>query len=153
MRTVRSLTATLGALALALGLLGALCGCAEPGGLKVTGPAPSPSPGTGAVYVSEGAGLPALRRPAAFTASGTVRLTGLRWSTWGGATAEATGKVGGTWCAPACSTTPYAARVTLGGLVRQDRSAYYSRATVDVAGLSAEQRAELRDLRLHVPQR
>ncbi|MEV8479691.1 hypothetical protein [Streptomyces sp. NPDC051173] len=153
MRTLRTPIATLGALALALGLLGALCGCAEPDGLKVEGPAPSPSPGTGTVYVSEGAGRPPLRSPATFTASGTVRLTGLRWSSWGGSTAEGTGKVGGAWCAPGCATVPYDARVTLGGLVRQDRSAYYSRATVDVEGLPSEQRAELRDLRLHIPKR
>ncbi|MGW1075744.1 hypothetical protein [Streptomyces sp. NPDC002537] len=133
--------------------MGVLCGCAEPGGLKVSGPAQSPSPGTSPVYVSEGAGLPPLRRPEAFTASGTVRLTGLRWESWGGSTAVGTGKVGGSWCLPSCGGKPYDARVTLGGLIRQDRSAYYSHAAVDVDGLSAEQHEELRDLWLHVPKR
>ncbi|RLU94641.1 hypothetical protein CTZ27_18170 [Streptomyces griseocarneus] len=149
-QSLRSFGGTLGALVLTVGLL---CGCADPGGLKVSGPAQSPSAGTAPVYVSEGAGLSPLRRPEAFTATGTVRLTGLRWASWGGPTAEGTGKVGGTWCMPACAGKPYEARVTLGGLVRQERSAYYSRAVVDVDGLPAEQHEELRDLRLHVPQR
>ncbi|MCD9144453.1 hypothetical protein [Streptomyces albireticuli] len=160
MRSPRTLTVPLGAAALAAALAAAvlLCGCAEPGGLKVSGPAQSPPAATGGpVYVSEGPGKSPLRRPAALPVSETVRLAGLRWRTWGGATAVAVGRVEGAWCGPGCQEGPRRAKVTLSGLVRQDRSAYYSRATVEPGGLPAERSvpgpAGLRDLRLHVPQR
>ncbi|MEU7134698.1 hypothetical protein [Streptomyces sp. NPDC046261] len=143
---MRPLHATLGAAALAAGLLcGLLCGCADPGGLKVAGPAHTPSPTAGPVYVVEGPGRPPLRGPASLEAGGSVRLTGLRWRSWGGPAAEATGTVS------SGRDTPYQARVTLSGLVRKDRSAYYSRATVVAAELPPERQRALRDLWLFVP--
>ncbi|MEU1378287.1 hypothetical protein ABZ442_32250 [Streptomyces triculaminicus] len=151
---MRPLNAALGTVALTAGLLnGLLCGCADPGGLKVAGPAQTAAPTAGPVQVVEGPGQPPLRRPASFVIGDSVRLTGLRWRTWGGPTAEATGEVSGNWCLPACRATPYLAKVTLGGLVRKDRSAYYGRAEVVADGLPPEQHRELRDLRLFVPQR
>ncbi|MBB4894717.1 hypothetical protein FHS39_003775 [Streptomyces olivoverticillatus] len=151
---MRPLTATLVAAAVAAGLLGGLlCGCADPGGLKVAGPAQTPAATAGPVYVAQAAGEPPLRRPASLEIGGSVRLTGMRWRSWGGPTAEAVGGVSGGWCLPACRDKPYEVRVTLGGLVRQDRSAYYSRATIEAAALPPEQHNELRDLRLYVPRR
>ncbi|CAM5515310.1 hypothetical protein [Streptomyces abikoensis] len=161
---MRPLTAAPGAVALAAGLLGMgalLTACADPGGLEISGPALSPSPGTEAVYVQGGgdaAGLPPLRRPAALTLSPGAALTELRWQSWGGPTAQAYGSVRGTWCRPACDPgRPYAAQVTLGGLVRsgdgEGAAAYYTRATVDPEGLPASLAHELRDLRLPVPPR
>ncbi|MFH8789420.1 hypothetical protein [Streptomyces roseoverticillatus] len=162
---MRPLTAAPGAVALAAGLLGMgalLSGCADPGGLEVSGPALSPSPGTGAVYVTEAADKPPLRRPAALTLSPEAAFTELRWQSWGGQTAEAYGSVRGTWCRPACAPDrPYAAKVTLSGLVRRDGNgggddegtAFYTRATVAPEGLPASLAHELRDLRLPVPPR
>ncbi|MEV4504949.1 hypothetical protein [Streptomyces klenkii] len=178
---MRPLTAAPGAVALAAGLLGMavlLSGCADPGGLEVSGPALSPSPGTDAVYVmggTEAADEPPLRRPAALTLSPAAALTELRWLSWGGPTAEAYGSVRGTWCRPACAPDrPYAAKVTLGGLVSRaadgkggdggnggnsrnggdgEDTAYYTRVTVDPEGLPASLARELRDLRLPVPPR
>ncbi|MET9416517.1 hypothetical protein ABZY03_20485 [Streptomyces klenkii] len=187
---MRPLTAAPGAVALAAGLLGMavlLSGCADPGGLEVSGPALSPSPGTDAVYVmggAEAADEPPLRRPAALTLSPAAALTELRWLSWGGPTAEAYGSVRGTWCRPACAPDrPYAAKVTLGGLVSRaadgkggdggnagnagnggnsrnggdggagEDTAYYTRVTVDPEGLPASLARELRDLRLPVPPR
>ncbi|PSJ28132.1 hypothetical protein B7P34_14135 [Streptosporangium nondiastaticum] len=170
---MRPLTAAPGAVALAAGLLamGALLtACTDPGGLEVSGPALSPSPGTEAVYVmgggTEAADKPPLRRPAALTLSPGAALTELRWQSWGGPTAEAYGSVRGTWCRPACAPDrPYAAKVTLGGLVRRaadsdgngdggdEGTAYYTRATVDPEGLPGSLAHELRDLRLPVPPR
>ncbi|MEU1821838.1 hypothetical protein ABZ502_05190 [Streptomyces abikoensis] len=152
-RTVRPVRPAPGATALAAGLLGVLlCGCAEPGGLQDAGPArPSTSPLTGPVYAVEGPGKPSLRRPASFEAGESVRLTGLRWLSWGGPAAEATGEASGGWCLPACRARSYPAKVTFAGLVRKDRSAYYGRAVVVVDGLPPGQHNELRDLRLFVP--
>ncbi|MEU1310302.1 hypothetical protein ABZ419_15590 [Streptomyces cinnamoneus] len=149
---MRPLPVMSGATALAAGLLGGLlCGCADPGGLKVAGPAPTASATAGPVYVTEGPGKPALRGPASLEIGGSVRLTDLRWRSWGGATAEATGGVAGAWCLPGCRDTPYRARVVLSGVVRQERSAYYGRAAVVADGLPPEQSDELRGLRLFVP--
>ncbi|MEU4210208.1 hypothetical protein AB0F13_09470 [Streptomyces sp. NPDC026206] len=151
---MRPLHATLGAAALAAGLLcGLLCGCADPGGLKVAGPAHTPTPTAAPVYVAEGPDRPPLRGPASLVIGDSVRLSGLRWRSWGGPTAEATGEVAGGWCGQACRDKPYKATVTLSGVIRQDRSAYYGRATVVAGGLPPEQHRELRDLRLFVPQR
>ncbi|GHF64473.1 hypothetical protein GCM10010218_52540 [Streptomyces mashuensis] len=150
---MRPLNATLAAAGLALvvplGLL--LCGCADPGGLRVTGPAESPVAGTLPVEVVAGPGQPPVRRPASFVIGGSVRLAGLRWLSWGGPRAEATGEVSGDWCAPACGEKPYPARVVFAGLVRQDRFAYYGRAEVRAEGVPPEQHRELRNLRLYVP--
>ncbi|MCC3775572.1 hypothetical protein [Streptomyces sp. UNOB3_S3] len=151
-RSVRPFHATPRATALAAGLLGVLlCGCSEPGGLQDAGPAQPPTALTGPVYAVEGPGKPSLRRPASFEAGESVRLTGLRWLSWGGPAAEATGEASGGWCLPACRARSYPAKVTFAGLVRKDRSAYYGRAVVVVDGLPPGQHNELRDLRLYVP--
>ncbi|MFI1969685.1 hypothetical protein [Streptomyces cinnamoneus] len=165
---MRPLTVTLGAAALIVGLLNAtLCGCADAGGLKVSGPGLSPTPSAAPVFVAEAAGRPPLSRPAAFAPNDSVRLFDLRWRSWGGAIAEATGALAGAWCEPGCRDDPHPVRVTLSGLVRQDRSAYYSRAAVvfdtgtsggsaadprPPAGITPKSRSALGDLRLFVPQ-
>ncbi|MFI8941348.1 hypothetical protein [Streptomyces syringium] len=150
---MRPLTATIGALALAGGLLGmSLCGCADPGGLKVSGPAQSPSVTGGPVFVAQTVPKPRLRRPESLDIGKDVTLTGLRWRSWGGPTAEASGEVSGARCAPACRDKPVRAEVTFTGLVRHDRVGYYSRATVSAEGLPPKQREQLRDLWLFVPQ-
>ncbi|WP_171166764.1 hypothetical protein [Streptomyces sp. I05A-00742] len=131
---------------------GLVTGCAEPGGLEVSGPARSPAPAELPVRVSEGPGRPGLRRPATFEIAGTVRLTRLRWKSWGGPAAEAVGEVSGPWCGPSCRAR-HRARVSFSGRVGQDRHAYYSRVSVVVDGLPSEQHNELRELRLHVPKR
>ncbi|MEV5510874.1 hypothetical protein [Streptomyces orinoci] len=149
---MRPLTAAIGLVA--VGLLGAvLSGCGDPAGLKVTGPAASPATGPVTAYVLEAPGRPELRRPDSFLVGGTVHLTGLRWRSWDGPNAEGSGQVSGTWCMPECGAHPYRAEVRLSRLVRQDRSAYYSRAVVIAEGLPPEQQNELRDLRLFVPKR
>ncbi|MBZ4321565.1 hypothetical protein [Streptomyces huiliensis] len=155
---MRRLQAVSGILTLlASGLSGGLLtGCAEPGGLKVSGPARTPAPVALPVHVSEGPGRPGLSRPATFEVAGTVRLTRLRWRTWGGPVAEAAGVVSGLtgpWCAPVCGDRPREARVRFSGRVGQDRHSYYSRVSVLVVGLPPEQHTELRDLRLFVPER
>ncbi|GAA0475468.1 hypothetical protein ACFQ2B_12375 [Streptomyces stramineus] len=151
---MRPLTASLAAVALAAALSAALlCGCSDPGGLRVTGQAQQPTAGPGPVGVSEGPGKPSLRRPAAFAASAALGLSDLRWRSWGGPTAEGRGSVRGTWCLPECRDRPYRAKVTLSGLVRQGGAAYYSRVTVDAADLPTGRRTELRDVPLHVPER
>ncbi|MEV4739912.1 hypothetical protein [Streptomyces sp. NPDC049555] len=192
---MRSLLATPGTVyLLAVALLAwPLAGCAEPGGLHVAGPAGTPPATAGAVYVLEGPGQPLLRRPASLTVRGGpgrgVRLGGLRWRSWGGPTAEATGTatevlagttpgtasrttgtagvtdtagVTGTTGTGATGTTTGAVpgrwrvKVVLAGLVQQERSSYYGRATVvllDAAPEPGPAKApeELRDLRLFVP--
>lgn len=151
---MRPLTKTFGGTVLAVGLLGALLtGCGDPSGLKVTGPAAKPAAGSVPAYVVEGPDRPELTRPASIEVNGTIHLTGLHWKSWDGPTAEATGEVSGTWCMPDCAVHPHRAKVRLGGLVRQDRSAYYGRAAVIAEGLPPEQHNELRDLRLYVPKR
>ncbi|MBH1935361.1 hypothetical protein I5Q34_13945 [Streptomyces sp. AV19] len=131
-----------------------LGGCAEPGGIEVSGPAPTPmATGELPVRISEGPGRPLLSRPATFEIGGTVRLSGLRWASWGGPVAEATGEVSGTWCAPGCRREPVRVRVRLAGLLGHGDRAYYSRASVTADGLPARQRSELSDLRLFVPKR
>ncbi|MGI5338441.1 hypothetical protein ACQEVS_14070 [Streptomyces sp. CA-181903] len=139
---------------LATGLSGGLLtGCSEPGGLEVSGPARTPAPVAPPVRVSEGPGRPGLSRPATFEIAGAVRLTRLRWRSWGGPVAEAAGTVAGPWCVPVCGDRPREARVRFSGRVRQDRHSYYSRVSVLVDGLPPEQHNELRDLRLFVPER
>ncbi|MBC2876059.1 MULTISPECIES: hypothetical protein [Streptomyces] len=139
---------------LATGLSGGLlAGCSEPGGLEVSGPARTPAPVALPVRVTEGPGRPGLSRPATFEIAGVVRLTHLRWRSWGGPVAEAAGTVTGPWCAAACGDGPREARVRFSGRVGQDRHSYYSRVSVLVDGLPPEQHNGLRDLRLFVPER
>ncbi|MER5783917.1 hypothetical protein ABT104_19705 [Streptomyces mobaraensis] len=132
---------------------GLLTGCSEPGGLEVSGPARTPAPVTLPVHVSEGPGRPVVSRPATFEITGVVRLTRLRWRSWGGPVAEAAGTVTGPWCAAVCGDRPREARVRFSGRIGQDRHSYYSRVSVLVDGLPPEQHNGLRDLRLFVPER
>ncbi|QEU93804.1 hypothetical protein [Streptomyces kanamyceticus] len=105
-------------------------GCAGPEGLRVEGSALQPSKVTGPVYVADAMGQP-LRRPTSVGLTEFVTVTGLSWRDWGGPTARATGRLGGEWCLPGCADKPYEATLTLSGLERQERVAYYRRATVE----------------------
>ncbi|MEV5596936.1 hypothetical protein [Streptomyces sp. NPDC052496] len=158
---MRSLPATACVAAMSAAAL-LLSGCSDPRGLRVAGPAVSPSPPAAAevtdpVYVSDAARRP-LQRPASFVLADSVSLTGLRWTSWGEATAEATGGLSGAWCRPGCERQPYAVKVTLSGLFkqegqhRQDRPAFYSRATLVSDRLSPQKAAELGSISLHTPE-
>ncbi|MFH8346184.1 hypothetical protein [Streptomyces sp. NPDC018045] len=156
---MRSLTATACVAAMSAAVL-LLSGCSDPRGLRVVGPAVSPSPPAGPaevtepVYVSDAARRP-LQRPASFVLVGSVSLTGLRWTSWGDATAEATGGLSGAWCRPECGRQPYPVKVTLSGLLkeeRQNRPAFYSRATLVSDRLPPEKAAELGRVSLHTPE-
>ncbi|MEV5979179.1 hypothetical protein [Streptomyces sp. NPDC052114] len=125
-RPVRTTLTACGA-ALAVVLVG---GCGEPGGLRVEGPALRPSKVTGPVYLADAMGQP-LQRPTSVGLTESVVLSALSWKEWGGPTARATGELGGEWCLPGCADRPYAATLTLSGLERQERVAYYRRATVE----------------------
>lgn len=105
-------------------------GCAEPRGLHVEGPALQPSRVSGPVYLADAAGQP-VQQPARVELTEAVTLSELSWRDWGGPTARATGKLGGTWCRPGCASRPYDATLTLSGLEEQERVAYYRRATVE----------------------
>ncbi|SDL05946.1 hypothetical protein [Streptomyces indicus] len=139
------------AAAAGLVLLGA---CGRPEGLHVQGPAISPSPQKGPVYVADSMGQP-LRRPTSVGLSELVTVSGLKWHSWGGPAAEASGKLSGPWCLPGCAEKPYDVTVTLSGLQQQERVAYYRRATVvpdDPAALPAEAvKVQLQAIRLNVP--
>lgn len=158
---MRSLPAIACAAALSAALL--LSGCADPHGLRVAGPAVSPSPPSGPaevtdpVYVSDAARRP-LQRPASFVLNDSVSLTGLRWASWGDATAQATGGLSGVWCEPECEEQPYAVKVTLSGLLkperrdRREQGAFYSRATLVSDRLPPDKAAELGRVSLHTPE-
>lgn len=135
------------AVALTVMLVG---GCARPEGLRVEGPALSPSPIEGPVYMADETGEP-LQRPTRFEVGESTVLVDLRWRSWGDATAEASGGVSGSWCSPGCADRPFQARIKLSGLKKHAKVAYYSRATVVAAGLPPERAAELGRVRLHVP--
>lgn len=159
---MRSLTATACVAAMSAAAL-LLSGCSDPRGLRVAGPAVSPSPPAGPaevtepVYVSDAARRP-LQRPASFVLTDSVSLTGLHWTSWGDATAKATGGLSGAWCRPACGEQPYPVEVTLSGLLkqdgpnRQDRPAFYSSATLVSDRLPPEKAAELGRVSLHTPE-
>ncbi|MFJ2772068.1 hypothetical protein [Streptomyces sp. NPDC087300] len=125
-RPLKHPVAVLGS-ALAAVLVG---GCGGPEGLRVEGGALEPSKVTGPVYVADAMGQP-LQRPTGVGLTELVTVTGLSWRDWGGPTARATGKLSGEWCLPGCATKPYEATLTLSGLERQERVAYYRRATVE----------------------
>ena len=128
---------------LATVLLAAGCGAYQ--GVRVEGPAPTGAAETRTVYVLDEMGNP-LQRPRDLALTEFSSLNRLRWTSWGGATATATGEVSGTW-----SEHAYPAKVTLTGLELRERSAYYGRAEVEAPGLPADQAAELRDLKLLLP--
>ncbi len=115
--------------ALALSGVVLLGACGRPDGLDVRGPAISPSPQKGPVYVADSMGQP-LRRPTSVGLSELVTVSELKWSSWGGSAAVASGKLSGPWCLPGCGTKPYDVTVTLSGLQQQERVAYYRRASV-----------------------
>jgi hypothetical protein len=125
-----------------------LVSCGADGGVRVEGPAPSGSARSGPVYVLDAVGAGPLQRPRAFALTEFTTLGALRWTSWGGATAEATGEVTGSWCLPACEKKGYPAKVVLSGLAEQERSAYYSRAAVTAPGVPPEQAAEIKNVQL-----
>ncbi|MEV7191079.1 hypothetical protein AB0N81_04610 [Streptomyces sp. NPDC093510] len=106
-------------------------GCsAEPRGLRVEGPALRPSRVAGPVYLADVTGRP-LQQPTSVELTEYVVLAELSWRDWGGPTARAGGKLSGPWCRPGCGERPYDATLKLSGLERQERGAYYRRATVE----------------------
>lgn len=131
-----------------------LSGCGGPGGLYVQGAAIRPSAVGGPVYVADVLGQP-LRRPTSVGLSDSVGLSGLRWAGWGGGTATATGRLSGDWCRPGCDKEPYEVTVTLSGLAKQERVAYYRRATVVPERPeklpAAAAKVQLQGIRLSVP--
>lgn len=132
-----------------------VAGCAGPAGLRVEGAALQPSKVTGPVYVADAMGRP-LQRPTSVGLTEFVTVTGLSWRDWGGPTARATGKLGGEWCLPGCADKPYEATLTLSGLERQERVAYYRRATVEPASPeklpSSAVNVQFQGIRLSVPE-
>ncbi|WP_372410768.1 hypothetical protein [Streptomyces luteireticuli] len=145
--------ATVSALALTLTAVGTT-GCGGPDRLHVEGPVPSSArTAAGPVYVSDAMGRP-LRRPTSFGVTEHTSLSGLRWQTWGGAKATATGRVSGMWCTTdACTESGYPATVELSGLEDYENVAYYTRAAIRSSHLPPDQAAELRDVRLPIPER
>lgn len=129
-------------------------GCSGPQGLHVQGPAISPSKVSGPVYVADAQAQP-LRRPTAIGLTEFVTVSELRWGSWGDGTAHATGKLSGMWCLPECGEKPYEVNVTLSALEKQERVAYYRRATVEpVHPEDLPKNAvnvQLRGIRLSVP--
>ncbi|MFC3994614.1 hypothetical protein ACFOVU_01705 [Nocardiopsis sediminis] len=53
------------------------------------------------------------REPAGLTASEFTTFTGLTWRTWEPDSAEARGRLSGTWCLPGCQDRPYEVVVEL----------------------------------------
>ncbi|MBH1937539.1 hypothetical protein I5Q34_25260 [Streptomyces sp. AV19] len=140
-------------LVLALTAVG-VTGCGSPDRLHVEGPAPSRTREVaGPVYVSDAMGRP-LRRPTSFGVTEHTSLFQLRWQSWGGAKATATGRVSGLWCpTDACSESGYPATVELSGLEDYENVAYYTRAGIRSSRLPPDQAAELREVRLPIPER
>ncbi|KUL47756.1 hypothetical protein ADL22_09805 [Streptomyces sp. NRRL F-4489] len=136
---------------LAVAFSAVLSGCGGPDPLlRDEGPAVAPPARTGPVYAAGDAGRP-LQRPDSLPLGDSARLTGLRWDSWGGPTAQARGGLSGPWCAPACVRKPYEVTVTLSGLQRQPGFAYYSSAGVVAPQLRGEKAAELGRVSLHLP--
>ncbi|MDG4862067.1 hypothetical protein P8605_28395 [Streptomyces sp. T-3] len=132
----------------------AVSGCDGPQGLHVQGPAISPSKVSGPVYVADSMGQP-LRRPTAIGLTEFVTVSELRWGSWGEGTAHATGMLSGQWCLPGCAEKPYEVKVTLSGLEKQERVAYYRRATVEPVHPEelpkSAVKVQLQGIRLSVP--
>ncbi|MYT30992.1 MULTISPECIES: hypothetical protein [unclassified Streptomyces] len=148
--TARALRAA-GAALLVVLLSAVVAGCGGPDPLlRDEGPAVAPTARTGPVYAAGDAGRP-LQRPSSLPLGGSARLTGLRWESWGGATAVAGGGLVGDWCAPACVRRPYQVKVTLSGLQRQEGFAYYSSAGVVAPEVHGAKAAELGRVSLHLP--
>ncbi|WP_189305278.1 hypothetical protein [Streptomyces albospinus] len=151
---MRSATATVRAAgaAVAAGAVLLVSGCAGPDGLlRDEGPAVAPATRSGSVYAADGTGRP-LQRPDSLPLGDAARLTGLRWTSWGGPTALASGGLSADWCAPECFRTPYEVKVTLSGLQRLPDFAYYSSAGVVAPQVRGEQAAELGRVSLHLPE-
>ncbi|MEV3859578.1 hypothetical protein AB0J38_35390 [Streptomyces sp. NPDC050095] len=132
----------------------AVAGCGGPEGLRVEGAAMTPSRNAGPVYVADVVGEP-LRRPGEIGLSESVRVSGLHWQGWGGATARAVGKLSGPWCLPECGKKPYDVDVVLSGLEQQERGGYYRRASVQPVRPAelpdAATGVQLQGIRLAVP--
>ncbi|MEJ8649673.1 hypothetical protein WKI65_16670 [Streptomyces sp. MS1.AVA.3] len=144
-------TAVAACLALALTAVG-LAGCGNSEQPHVEGPAPSPTQVSGPVYVSDTLGHP-LTRPTGFALTEFSSVSRLSWRSWGKPEAVATGRVQGMWCIPHCPAHGYPATVELSRLQRQENVSYYSRAVVRSSPhLPPDQAAELRDVRLPVPE-
>ncbi|MFC0864092.1 hypothetical protein ACFHYQ_17495 [Sphaerimonospora cavernae] len=89
------------------------------------------------------------QRPADLVISEFTTLNGVTWRTWGPTRAIGTGGLSGSWCLPACADTPYAATVTLSGVVPVRGKGYFTRYEI-VADLPLDLR-EQADLRGSVP--
>ncbi|WP_438487536.1 hypothetical protein [Streptomyces sp. S186] len=150
-RALRAAGAALFAVLLAAAVAAVVAGCGGPHPLlRDEGPAVAPTARTGPVYAAGDAGRP-LQRPSSLPLGDSARLTGLRWESWGGATAVAGGGLVGDWCAPACVRRPYQVKVTLSGLQRQQGFAYYSSAGVVAPEVHGAKAAELGRVSLHLP--
>ncbi|MEU0659452.1 hypothetical protein [Streptomyces lavendulocolor] len=77
-------------------------------------------------------------------------LRRLRWSSWGGETAVATGRLTGMWCIPECGEG-FPASVELTGLLRLENVGYYTRASVRAPGVRPDSAEDLSDLHLGHP--
>ncbi|RSS37149.1 hypothetical protein [Streptomyces sp. WAC08241] len=139
----------LAAMAFAVVVICAGCGRSEQP--QVTGPAPAAAPEAGPVYVSDALGHP-LIRPRRFGIDEFTSLDGLRWTGWGTEKATAAGFVHGPWCREDCPPAGYPATVELSRPEGRENVSYYTRARVSSPRLPPERAAELRDLRLIVPE-
>ncbi|WP_157878815.1 hypothetical protein [Streptomyces sp. CT34] len=153
MRPARSATATVRTTgAVAAGAVLLVSGCAGPDGLlRDEGPAATRSTRAGSVYAADGTGRP-LQRPDSLPLGETAWLTGLRWTSWGGPTALASGGLSADWCAPECFRRPYDVKVTLSGLQRLPDFAYYSSAGVVAPRVHGERAAGLGRVSLRLPE-
>ncbi|MFI0715433.1 hypothetical protein ACH4SK_33390 [Streptomyces inhibens] len=126
-------------------------GCGSPEQPHIEGPAPSPTQALGPVYVSDSEAHP-LSRPTSFGLTEFTGVSQLSWRSWGTAKAVATGRVSGNWCIPHCPADGYPATVELTRLQRHENVSYYTRAVVRSSHLPPDQAAELRRVRLPVPE-
>lgn len=124
----------LGACLSALALAGLLGGCAD-GGLRTERP---PRLQTSAVIWE--CAQTAVVRPRSLTiacADDGMSLTALRWRSWGGETASASGRMVDNPCVPSCVASrevEYPVRVTVSDLVIGTHHAAYARVRVSASG-------------------
>ncbi|MEV0119486.1 hypothetical protein AB0H77_40575 [Streptomyces sp. NPDC050844] len=133
-----------------LAAVGAI-GCGGPAKPHVEGAAPSPTQVSGPVYVPDSMGHP-LTRPTNLSLTEFSTLTGLRWRSWGGPRAVATGRLSGAWCRPKCSDAGYPATVELTRLERRENVSYYTRAAVRSSHLPPKDTDDLSAVHLPVPE-
>ncbi|MEE1754456.1 hypothetical protein [Streptomyces sp. SP18CS02] len=77
-------------------------------------------------------------------------LRQLRWASWGGETAVATGRLTGMWCVPDCGQG-YPATVELTRLERLENVGYYTRASVRAPDVRQDSAENLHDVQLGHP--